>query len=105
MRPEATPVAKAWSADWDISSSKGSQSAASVARKVWKINGIGGGGEYFWLEYSMLEVYKATDSGRAASMRIACVGAGPGGLYFAITMKLRDPAHEVVVFKRNRPGD
>src|SRR5215475_14569525 len=39
------------------------------------------------------------------SMRIACVGAGPGGLYFAISMKLRDPAHEVVVFERNRPGD
>ena len=38
-------------------------------------------------------------------MKIACVGAGPGGLYFAISMKLRDPAHEVVVFERNRPGD
>jgi len=34
-------------------------------------------------------------------MKIACVGAGPGGLYFAISMKLRDPAHEVVVFERN----
>jgi anthraniloyl-CoA monooxygenase len=38
-------------------------------------------------------------------MRIACVGAGPGGLYFAISMKLRDPAHEIVVFERNRSGD
>jgi len=38
-------------------------------------------------------------------MKIACVGAGPGGLYFAISMKLRDPTHEVVVFERNRPGD
>jgi anthraniloyl-CoA monooxygenase len=38
-------------------------------------------------------------------MKIACVGAGPGGLYFAISMKLRDPAHEVVVFERNRAGD
>jgi anthraniloyl-CoA monooxygenase len=38
-------------------------------------------------------------------MKIACVGAGPGGLYFAISMKLRDPAYEVVVFERNRPGD
>ena len=38
-------------------------------------------------------------------MRIACVGAGPGGLYFAISMKLRDPAHEVVVFERNKAGD
>ncbi len=38
-------------------------------------------------------------------MRIACLGAGPAGLYFAISMKLRDPAHEVVVFERNRPND
>ncbi len=38
-------------------------------------------------------------------MKIACVGAGPGGLYFAISMKLRDPSHEVVVFERNKPGD
>ncbi|HTT98206.1 MAG TPA: bifunctional salicylyl-CoA 5-hydroxylase/oxidoreductase [Rhizomicrobium sp.] len=38
-------------------------------------------------------------------MRIACVGAGPGGLYFAIAMKLRDPAHEIVVFERNKAGD
>jgi len=38
-------------------------------------------------------------------MKIACVGAGPGGLYFAIAMKLRDPTHEIVVFERNRPGD
>ncbi|HVV64758.1 MAG TPA: bifunctional salicylyl-CoA 5-hydroxylase/oxidoreductase [Rhizomicrobium sp.] len=38
-------------------------------------------------------------------MKIACVGAGPGGLYFAISMKLRSPQHEIVVFERNRPGD
>src|ERR1700761_9084753 len=38
-------------------------------------------------------------------MKIACVGAGPGGLYFAISMKLRDPVHEVVVLERNRAGD
>src|SRR5215470_2469075 len=38
-------------------------------------------------------------------MRIACVGGGPAGLYFAISMKLRDPAHDVVVFERNDPGD
>jgi len=37
-------------------------------------------------------------------MRIACVGAGPAGLYFAISMKLRDPAHEIEVFERNAPG-
>ncbi|SDD48698.1 anthraniloyl-CoA monooxygenase [Paracoccus isoporae] len=38
-------------------------------------------------------------------MRIACLGGGPAGLYFAISMKLRDPAHEVVVIERNRAND
>jgi anthraniloyl-CoA monooxygenase len=38
-------------------------------------------------------------------MRIACLGGGPAGLYFAISMKLRDPAHKVVVIERNRPDD
>ncbi|MHA3914614.1 bifunctional salicylyl-CoA 5-hydroxylase/oxidoreductase [Halovulum sp. GXIMD14793] len=38
-------------------------------------------------------------------MRIACLGGGPAGLYFAISMKLRDPAHEVVVLERNRAND
>jgi len=38
-------------------------------------------------------------------MRIACIGGGPAGLYFAISMKLRDAAHHVDVFERNRPDD
>lgn len=38
-------------------------------------------------------------------MRIACLGGGPAGLYFAISMKLRDPGHDVTVFERNRPDD
>ena len=37
-------------------------------------------------------------------MRIACVGGGPAGLYFAISMKLRDTSHEIEVFERNAPG-
>ncbi|HEY8433458.1 MAG TPA: FAD-dependent monooxygenase, partial [Sphingomicrobium sp.] len=37
-------------------------------------------------------------------MKIACIGAGPAGLYFAISMKLRDAAHQVEVFERNPPG-
>ena len=37
-------------------------------------------------------------------MKIACVGAGPAGLYFAISMKLRDPSHDIIVFERNAPG-
>jgi anthraniloyl-CoA monooxygenase len=38
-------------------------------------------------------------------MRVACLGAGPAGLYFAISLKLRDPSHDVLVVERNRPGD
>lgn len=38
-------------------------------------------------------------------MKIACLGGGPAGLYFAISMKLRDPSHRVVVVERNMPGD
>ncbi len=38
-------------------------------------------------------------------MKIACVGGGPAGLYFAISAKLRDPRHDVHVFERNRPDD
>jgi len=38
-------------------------------------------------------------------MRIACLGGGPAGLYFAISTKLRAPQHEVVVFERNKPDD
>ncbi|WP_299861990.1 bifunctional salicylyl-CoA 5-hydroxylase/oxidoreductase [uncultured Hoeflea sp.] len=38
-------------------------------------------------------------------MRIVCLGGGPAGLYFAISMKLRDPAHEVVVIERNKAND
>jgi len=37
-------------------------------------------------------------------MKIACIGGGPAGLYFAISMKLRDPSHEIEVFERNPPG-
>jgi anthraniloyl-CoA monooxygenase len=37
-------------------------------------------------------------------MNIACIGGGPAGLYFAISMKLRNPEHEIEVFERNAPG-
>ncbi|HEX3423064.1 MAG TPA: bifunctional salicylyl-CoA 5-hydroxylase/oxidoreductase [Sphingomicrobium sp.] len=37
-------------------------------------------------------------------MKIACIGGGPAGLYFAISMKLRDPSHEIDLFERNAPG-
>jgi len=38
-------------------------------------------------------------------MRIAIVGGGPAGLYFAISMKLRDARHDVTLFERNRADD
>ncbi|WP_396445147.1 FAD-dependent monooxygenase [Actinomadura sp.] len=37
--------------------------------------------------------------------RIACVGGGPGGLFFATLIKQADPSVEVTVFERNRPDD
>jgi anthraniloyl-CoA monooxygenase len=38
-------------------------------------------------------------------LRVACLGGGPAGLFFAIAMKLRDAGHEVLVVERNRPYD
>ena len=38
-------------------------------------------------------------------MRAVCLGGGPGGLYFAISLKRRDPTHDVTVIERNRPND
>ena len=38
-------------------------------------------------------------------MRVACLGGGPAGLYFAISMKLRDPSHQVTVIERNKADD
>jgi anthraniloyl-CoA monooxygenase len=38
-------------------------------------------------------------------MRIVCLGGGPAGLYFAISMKLRDARHQVTVIEQNRAND
>jgi len=38
-------------------------------------------------------------------VKIAIIGGGPGGLYFAALMKQLDPAHEVTVWERNAPDD
>ena len=38
-------------------------------------------------------------------MKIACLGGGPAGLYFAISHLLRDRGAEVTVIERNRPDD
>jgi anthraniloyl-CoA monooxygenase len=38
-------------------------------------------------------------------MHIACIGGGPGGLYFGILMKQLGPQHEITVWERNAPAD
>ncbi|MFK7753583.1 MAG: FAD-dependent monooxygenase, partial [Sedimentitalea sp.] len=38
-------------------------------------------------------------------MKVVCLGAGPAGLYFAISLKLRNPSHEITVVERNKPDD
>jgi anthraniloyl-CoA monooxygenase len=38
-------------------------------------------------------------------MRIAVVGGGPGGLYFAALTKQLDPGHEITVWERNSDDD
>lgn len=38
-------------------------------------------------------------------MRIACLGGGPAGLYFAISLKLRQPDAHVVILERNKADD
>ncbi|MQA86476.1 MAG: bifunctional salicylyl-CoA 5-hydroxylase/oxidoreductase [Streptosporangiales bacterium] len=38
-------------------------------------------------------------------MRIACIGGGPGGLYFAALMMQLDSTHEITVWERNAPDD
>ncbi len=38
-------------------------------------------------------------------MKIACVGGGPGGLYFAISALRRDASHEIHVYERNQAED
>ncbi|MGH3348402.1 MAG: bifunctional salicylyl-CoA 5-hydroxylase/oxidoreductase [Nocardioides sp.] len=38
-------------------------------------------------------------------MRIAVIGGGPGGLYFAALAQQLDPTHDITVWERNAPDD
>ncbi|MEO8873088.1 MAG: FAD-dependent monooxygenase [Candidatus Kapaibacterium sp.] len=38
-------------------------------------------------------------------MKVAIIGGGPAGLYFAILIKKKHPEYQVVLFERNRPND
>src|SRR3954463_12713469 len=38
-------------------------------------------------------------------MRIACIGGGPAGVYFAVSMKLRAPSPQIDLYERNRADD
>ncbi|HEX6885130.1 MAG TPA: FAD-dependent monooxygenase [Planctomycetota bacterium] len=38
-------------------------------------------------------------------MRVACIGGGPAGLYFAILLKKARPEAEITVYERNKPDD
>ena len=38
-------------------------------------------------------------------MKVVCLGGGPASLYLALSMKLRDPSHQIKVVERNRAGD
>lgn len=38
-------------------------------------------------------------------MKILVLGGGPAGLYFAISMKIRDASHDITVLERNKPDD
>jgi anthraniloyl-CoA monooxygenase len=57
------------------------------------------------LKYLLANAIVVTVFHGGIGMKIACLGGGPAGLYSAISIKLRDAAHDITVFERNRPDD
>jgi anthraniloyl-CoA monooxygenase len=47
----------------------------------------------------------STTDGSVPSVKLACIGGGPAGLYLGILVKRAAPEHEVVVYERNRPAE
>jgi len=43
-------------------------------------------------------------AGAGGTVKIACVGGGPAGLYFTLLLKLRAPQHDITLFERELPG-
>jgi 2-polyprenyl-6-methoxyphenol hydroxylase-like FAD-dependent oxidoreductase len=37
-------------------------------------------------------------------VKVACVGAGPAGLYLSVLLKLRDPSHDITIYERRQPS-
>jgi 2-polyprenyl-6-methoxyphenol hydroxylase-like FAD-dependent oxidoreductase len=37
-----------------------------------------------------------------AGVKVACVGAGPAGLYLSVLLKLRDPTYDITIFERRQ---
>ncbi|MFI5371573.1 MAG: NAD(P)-binding protein, partial [Candidatus Eisenbacteria bacterium] len=38
-------------------------------------------------------------------MKVAVLGGGPAGLFFALLLKRADTRHEITVYERNRPDE
>ncbi len=56
-------------------------------------------------EHALSVPFSPSQSAPQQPLRIAVIGGGPGGLYFAILMKKADPRHDITVFERNRADD
>jgi anthraniloyl-CoA monooxygenase len=65
----------------------------------------GGSGIASWWPGRQLRLDRSGWIEQEGAVKVACLGGGPAGLYFAISMKLRDPSHDIVVIERNKPDD